>query len=419
MKKLSENITEKVRSQYEHYPYPDVDPRIERPNILVPCHLALMCDLVWAGKKSPQGLRVLDAGCGTGSPLVAMALAYKDTEIVGIDFSENSLNKARQLAGRYNLENVRFYNVAVERVHELGLEFDFIISSGVLHHLRDPAQGLKALGEVLDPQGVISIMLYGKYGRIGVNMLQEAIKLSCNGVDSMAEHITFARSLVQAIPGNHPFKIRKQGREISEGKDAGIVDLLLHARDIPFDVESIYKFCKQANMKFFRWLFPVIYNPNTYINDPSLTRYFENQPAEELYRIAELVHGRISKHSFFAVKPEFSAANVKIENGGWRELKAYLTPCLKWNQVGNVPGQEGVFAIPPAVVQDEWDPLQVSQWELFFLSQIQPRCTLGEVIETPEVKKVIPFKNREEVNNGVEKLLKKALDMLAVVLLET
>jgi hypothetical protein len=78
-----------------------------------------------------------------------------------------------------------------------------------------------------------------------------------------------------------------------------------------------------------------------------------------------------------------------------------------------------VFAIPPAVVQDEWDPLQVSQWELFFLSQIQPRCTLGEVIETPEVKKVIPFKNREEVNNGVEKLLKKALDMLAVVLLET
>jgi hypothetical protein len=172
-------------------------------------------------------------------------------------------------------------------------------------------------------------------------------------------------------------------------------------------------------MKFFRWLFPIIYNPNTYLNDPLLTRYFENRTGEELHRVAELVHGRISKHSFFAVKPSFSAANIKIENGGWRKLKAYLTPCLKWNRVANVPGEEGMFAIPPAVVQDEWDPLQVSQWELFFLSQIQPQRILGEVVETPEVKKIIPFKNRSEVDAGIEKLLKKALDMLAIVLLET
>ena len=107
-------------------------------------------------------------------------------------------------------------------------------------------------------------MLYGKYGRTGINMLQEAIQLSCGSVPDMTERIAFARKLAQAIPGSHPFKTRRQGREISEGKDAGIVDLLLHARDIPFDVAAIYKLCRQANMKFFRWLFPVIYNPYTY-----------------------------------------------------------------------------------------------------------------------------------------------------------
>lgn len=418
MEKIISNITRQVRHQYEQYPYPDIDPQTEKPNMLVSCHLSLMCDLIWAGKKSPQGLRVLDAGCGTGSPLTAMALAYQDAEIVGIDFSETSLEKAKQLAGRYNLKNVRFYNIAVENVKELGHRFDFIISSGVLHHLNEPFKGLKALGEVLDPQGAVSIMLYGKYGRIGINMLQEAIKLSCTGVDSLSKRISFARNLTRAIPAEHPFKTRRQGREISEGKDAGIVDLLLHAQDIPFDVSSIFKLCSKAKMKFHEWLFPVIYNPDTYIKDPLLTQHFKSHPPEDKHRIAELIHGRISKHSFFAVKPTFSAPKIQIDNGNWRKLKAYLTPCLKWNQVANMPGEEGMFSIPPAVVQDEWEPLQVSQWELFFLSRIQPQITLGEAAEDPEVKKIIPFKGRGEVNSAVEKLLKKVLDMLGAVLLE-
>lgn len=409
---------ELVRYQYEQYPYPDIDPQIEKPNMLVPCHLSLMCDLVWAGEKSPQGLRVLDAGCGTGSPLVAMAMAYKDAEIVGIDFSEASLKKARQLAARYDLKNVRFYNLPVEHVNELDQQFDFIISSGVLHHLSNPAKGLKALADALKPQGAISIMLYGKYGRIGIDMLQEAIRLSCTGVDSMPERINFARNLARAIPAEHPFKTRRQGREISEGKDAGIVDLLLHAQDIPFDVSSIFKLCSQAKMKFYKWLFPMIYNPETYIKNTLITQYFKNHPPEDMYRIAELIHGRISKHSFLAVKPAFSAPKTGIGNGNWRKLKAYLTPCLKWNRVANLPGEEGMFSIPPAVVQDEFDSLMVSQWELFFLSRIQPQITLGEVVEQPEVKKMIPFQGRGEVNSNIEKLLKKTLDMLGIVLLE-
>jgi SAM-dependent methyltransferase len=419
MKNVINNITEQVRHQYEQYPYPDIEPKTENPNMLVSCHLSLMCDLIWAGKKSPEGLRVLDAGCGTGSPLTAMALAYKDTEIVGVDFSESSLQKARQLAERNNLKNVRFYNIELENVKKLGQQFDFIISSGVLHHLSDPAKGLNALGEVLDPQGAISIMLYGRYGRIGINMLQEVIKLSCADEDSMPNRIAFARNLAMAIPAGHPFKTRRQGREISEGKDAGIVDLLLHAQDIPFDVNTIFKLCSQAKLEFYQWLFPLIYNPETYIKNPLITGHLKNHLPEDLYRIAELMHGRISKHSFFAVKPTFSAPKTKIENGGWRELKAYLTPCLKWNQVCNVPGEEDVFSIPPAVVQDEWDPLRTSQWELHFLSLIQPQITLGEIVERPEVKKMLPFKSRGEVNTGVEMLLKKVLGMLGIVLLES
>ncbi len=160
-------IDSRVRRQYERYPYPDIDPQTGKPQMLVSGHLALMSEILWAGKRSHRGLRVLDAGCGTGAPLVGMARMYPDAEITGIDFSEASLTKARLLAQRAGVDNVRFHHLPIQRLPELGQTFDFVVSSGVLHHLPDPAAGLAAIGEVLDPQGAVSIMLYGAYGRTG------------------------------------------------------------------------------------------------------------------------------------------------------------------------------------------------------------------------------------------------------------
>jgi SAM-dependent methyltransferase len=418
-KKKIENIGNLVRQQYEQFPYPDIDPDKTKPNILVSGHLSLMCDLIWAGKKTPDGLRVLDAGCGTGSPLIAMASRYKNSEIVGIDFSETSLKKARQLANRFNLTNIKFYNISLEQLPELGFSFDYVICSGVLHHMGNPAAGLKAIGEVLDPQGAVSIMLYGKYGRIGVNMLQEAIRITCKTGEPMPDRdrINVARKLVTEIPESHPFKTRKQGREIQEGKDSGIVDLLLHARDIPFDVNSIYKLCKKSGLKFCRWLFPVIYNPANYIKDLNILKYMDDLSCQKRYEVAELLHGRISKHSFIVVKPDFIEPKTKISNGNWRNLSSYLTPAMAWDRIYPIPGKNNTFAVPPAVVQDEWGPLEISQWEMVFLSHIQKEKRLDEVVQNPEVTKVLPFKSRKEEDNAVEKLLEKVSELMAIVLI--
>jgi ubiquinone/menaquinone biosynthesis C-methylase UbiE len=101
-------ISKQVRQQYERFPYPDYDPDWDRPQLLVSGHLSLMSEVIWAGKKSPDSLRVLDAGCGTGSPLVAMAMAYPKADITAVDFSETSLNKAKKLAEQHDVKNVRF-----------------------------------------------------------------------------------------------------------------------------------------------------------------------------------------------------------------------------------------------------------------------------------------------------------------------
>lgn len=418
MNDLYKVISTRVRDQYEKYPYPDIDPENERPQVLVSSHLSLMCDVLWGGKKSPDNLRVLDAGCGTGSPLVAAALAYPNAEIVGIDFSDASLAKARRLAKRYNLRNVQFFHLPIERLPELGMTFDFVISSGVLHHLPDPAVGLKAIADVLDPQGAVSVMLYGHYGRIGVYMLQEALR-SAFGTDvPLEKRISPTLRLSSQLPSRHPMARRSKGRELQEGKDAGIVDLLLHANDIPFDVPAVYKLCEEAGMIFHRWLFPLIYEPHNYFKDPLLLDTVENLPAPERHRIAELIHGRNSKHSFFTVKPGFSPPGSDITKGNWRNLRAKLTPCLAWNRTFPVPGEKGKYFIPPTVVQDSWGPMEISQWQLQFLSRIDPEQTLGQIVQLPDIRKIIPFDSRAAVDNAVEKLLIKLLDNFAVVFIE-
>lgn len=417
MSDLYREISKQVRDQYEKYPYPDIDPENERPQTLVSGHLSLMCDILWAGKKSPDGLRVLDAGCGTGSPLVATALAYPNAHITGVDFSEASLAKARRLAKRYDVRNIQFFHLPIERLPQLRMTFDFVVSSGVLHHLPEPAVGLKAIADVLDPQGAVSIMLYAKYGRVGIYMMQEALDKTFEPGAPMDERIAFAQELTRSLPPRHPMARRAKGREIQEGKDAGIVDLLLHANDIPFDVPDVYRMCENAGMRFFRWLFPLIYQPANYLKNPILTEAMEGLPEPEKHRVAELVHGRNSKHSFFAVKPGFSPPDTNIADGNWRNLRAKLTPCLAWNRT--MPGTEkGTFLIPPTVVQDAWGPMEVSQWQLLFLSRVVPEHSLGQVVQMPDVRKAIPFKSRAAVDNAVEKLLKTLLDNLGIVFIE-
>jgi SAM-dependent methyltransferase len=415
-------ISERVRRQYERFPYPDYDPDWDRPQLLVSGHLGLMCEVLWAGKKSPKDLRVLDAGCGTGSPLVAMAMNFPDADIVGVDFSETSLDKARQMAETYNVKNVRFYNLPLERLPELGLTFDFVSASGVLHHLPDPAAGLKAIGDVLDPQGAVSVMVYGKYGRTGIYMLQEALRLvneTETAADLTPEHIRFAYHLARQVPARHPMASRSRGREMQEGKDTGVVDLLLHANDIPFDVPAVYKMCRDAGMRFYRWLFPLIYNPGSFFNDPFLLNRMEKakMSRQKQEETAELAHGRNSKHSFIAVRPGFSPPSFAIEKGNWRKLHARLTACMAWSRTFPVPGKTDVYAVPFTIIQDAWGPLEISRWQLMFLGRIRPDMPLGDVLSIPEVQREIPFRSEQEINTAVEDLLKRALDRLAIVFL--
>ncbi|MFN9372852.1 MAG: class I SAM-dependent methyltransferase [Planctomycetaceae bacterium] len=83
------------------------------------------------GKAAP---RVLDVGCGVGR--IALEIAPRCRELIGIDIAESLLERARTSARSSGITNVSFQNRGLDAPFGLGT-FDLVVFSGVLNCLDD------------------------------------------------------------------------------------------------------------------------------------------------------------------------------------------------------------------------------------------------------------------------------------------
>jgi len=113
-------------------------------------------DLSWF-----EGKKCLDVGCGGGRYSIAMGRLGAG-QVVGCDISEDGLTDARLRAE--GLPNVTFEKASALDLPFAAASFDFVFSSGVLHHTTDPDKGLDELSRVLRPGGYLYLMLYGGGG---------------------------------------------------------------------------------------------------------------------------------------------------------------------------------------------------------------------------------------------------------------
>ena len=99
------------------------------------------------------GGRALDVGCGSGRVCIALAKAFPDAEIVGIDPDEESIRRART-ASR---SRIRF-EVKTTADAERGAGFDLITLCDALHDLAQPLATLKEIRALLKPGGALFII---------------------------------------------------------------------------------------------------------------------------------------------------------------------------------------------------------------------------------------------------------------------
>src|ERR1044071_6535475 len=304
---------EDVRAQYEALPYPPRDPREEALRLTTgaPSHILEVNHYLFAGRLNfNRPFRALVAGGGTGDACIMLAQQLADrrcpAEVVYLDLSSASRQVCEARAKARGLRNVQFLTGSLLDLPTMNIgQFDYIDCTGVLHHLPDPAAGMKALVSVLQPEGGIGVMLYGEYGRTGVYPLQEMLRTLAPLSMATEDRIAMAKRLIRFLPTTNLFRRNPYLNDHVTGGDAGLYDLLLHSIDRAFTVPEIGALASDAGLRVVAFLEPVRYEPATYMSDPVIARQTSSLPLLERATFAECLAGNLRTHIFYATRAGF------------------------------------------------------------------------------------------------------------------
>lgn len=273
--------------------------------------------LMWPARPPRDDHRILIAGCGT-SQAAKYAIRYPQAHVVGIDVSSTSIEHTRQLIKRHELSNLELRELPIEQVDQLDGAFDHIVCTGVLHHLADPDAALRALGQVLAPEGALSAMLYAPYGRTGVYMIQEYCRRL--GIGTSPADIEDLQASLREIPLGHP--LSHLLRDTPDFRDAdALADALLHPRDRSYSVPQVFDFLERAGLKFGRWTRQAPYLPSCgSISAVPHGARIASLPRPEQYAALELYRGTMTRHSFIAHRPGRGSDDpaASFDDGRWR-----------------------------------------------------------------------------------------------------
>ena len=302
-------LSDIVSGQYQKWVYPE--PIIDLPGWLSdnwqwfdPSHAHR---IFWPDRPYKPDMNILIAGCGTNQ---AAVFAYNNPQsrVVAIDVSQPSLNHQNFLRQKYTLGNLELHLLPIEQAATLGLDFDLIVSTGVLHHMASPETGLLSLARCLRPHGVAAIMLYAHYGRAGVESMQSVFRELNLRQDEASLNIV--KEAIAQLPAGHPlhtyFTVAPDLQY-----DAGLVDTFLHGRDRSFTVENCLDLVASAGLVFHDWFFKSLYEPPA--KGDAFHAAVAALPNRSRWSVMERINTSNACHFFTACRPDRPVETYRVD----------------------------------------------------------------------------------------------------------
>jgi SAM-dependent methyltransferase len=383
------DVAEEVRDFYDHYPYPPPISNLEKYQRLWQDQQRRRADfhLFWPARPYKEDQSILIAGCGT-SQAAKHALRWPAAQVTAIDCSETSVRRTEELKQKYNLKNLEVHQLAIEQVNDLGMSFDQIVCTGVLHHLADPDVGLSALRSVLKPDGAMHLMVYAPYGRTGIYMLQEFCRRI--GIRATDGDIRDLIGALGALPLGHPLEsVLSQAPDFRH--EAALADALLHPRDRAYSVPQLFEFIEKAGLTFGRWIRQAPYSVHCGIaaKIPQAARIARLSMPEQFAAI-ELFRGTMARHSVVVYRSDSPSGPQQVSFNGdaWLDyvpVRMSDTICV---QDRLPPGATAVLINQIHTYRDLFLPIGSTGKPLF--DAIDGVSTIGDIVQ----RTTTPFSRR-------------------------
>ncbi len=253
MTPIGNAVSQAVKAQYEEFPYPrwkTFSRQIYSEDI--------------EGRLSGKPVSILVAGCGTGREAIELAAMFPQAKVLAIDLSVSSLSYAMEKNQRYGLSNIQFRQADILMLAGLPDRYDFIASSGVLHHMEDPYKGWSVLAGLLKEGGLMRVALYSDLARKAIAETRDVI--SRLGYDAGADSIRKFRADCKKYLRRHTYKGITASFDfyaLSECRD-----LLFHVQEHRFDIPTVKKNLESLHLRFLGFLLPDTVNAQFKKMDP-------------------------------------------------------------------------------------------------------------------------------------------------------
>jgi SAM-dependent methyltransferase len=337
--------------------------------------------LLWPHREYRADLDVLVAGCGTWQA-AKYALCHPAARVIAIDISPSSLEYTREVAKKYDLNNLELRQLSIEDVAGLDHQFDLIMCTGVLHHMVDPDAGLRALRSVLKPDGAMHLMVYGLYGRAGIYMIQEYCRRL--GIGTSQDELSDLISVVQQLPDFHPL-LEAQGGSRQFHNHPMTADALVNPRDRAYSVPQLFDFVEDNELTLTRFYWQAAYLPQCgqIAATPHAAR-LATLPEREQYIEMELWRGRMKHHTFVAHHRDLENDELKVGFDDERYLH-YVPFRLPWTrciQENLPPESAGALVNTAHQFQDLFLLIDAKEKQMY--EAMDGRRSITEIVHTVE-----------------------------------
>ncbi len=281
---IKDDISQKVKAQYEINPYPRWQTLSYVENVSFASYLLKSYphlgtkDIQW-----PSSPRVLVAGCGTGRAPISLATSISCESILAFDLSQISLAYGIRKSKELNISNIQFAQADILELGGIENKFDIIECSGVLHHMKDPMAGWRNLVNHLKPGGFMRIALYSERARR--YMVQAQKFAQERGYSATNSDIRKFRQEVFALEDSDQIKNVTQYGDFYSLSNCR--DMFFHVQEHRFTIPKIADALHQFGLTFVGFEF---------VNQDAIRSYKSNMPQDATATSLEHWHAYEQDH---------------------------------------------------------------------------------------------------------------------------